>query len=133
MEYKRKELAKGIVLLVQDNKEYLKDAPEGFSEVVKYLTEANENNKNQAADAAVEEFKANPKTPTVKVRVPFGTGKLDNLELVFQRERGFPDTKNPGKRIVSPFMGQKPKSRVLGTDTQMAEVKARFKKGMAKL
>jgi len=129
----RKVTASGDVVLVMDNKDYLKEAPEGFKEVVDYITSSNEANKEKAVDLAVAEFKKDKKVSNVKVRIPCGSGKLDNLELGFQRERSFVDVKNKGKKITFAYMGQKPKTRLLGNNVQMKEVKERFKTVMAKI
>jgi len=129
----RKVTASGDVVLVMDNKDYLKEAPEGFKDAVDYITSSNEANKEKAVDLAVAEFKKDKKVSNVKVRIPCGSGKLDNLELGFQRERSFVDVKNKGKKITFAYMGQKPKTRLLGNNVQMKEVKERFKTVMAKI
>jgi len=134
---KRTVNSKGDIIITMDNKKYLKAAPDGFKEATEYLTTSNEYNKAVASDIAAKELKENKDAGLVKIRIPFGSGKLDNLELNFQRERTFVDvaaSKKEGKKVTNtnPYMGQKAKSRLMGTNTNMSEVKERFKKAMSK-
>lgn len=132
-EFKEVVNAKKELIITIDNASYIKDAPEGFKEAVGYITSANESNKDIATGMAEARFKKDNKLQTVKIRIPCGAGKLDNLELSFQRERTFPNAKDPANPITTAYIGQKPKTRLFGTDNHMKELKERFKVSMAKL
>jgi len=137
-DFKRTVNSKKEVIITVDNKEYLKGAPEGFKESTDYITDQNEANKAIAIDMATKEFKKDKKLQTVKIRIPYGQSKLDNLELGFQRERSFPvvprnGEPSTGEKRVVPHMSQKAKTKLMGTNTNMKDMKTRFIDTMSKL
>lgn len=129
----RKVNAKGVPVVVVDRKEYLKNAPEGFDAACDYIRSAGESLDKLSEEIAVDEFKDDKKVNEVLVKAPCGNGGNDYVVYSFQRERTFPNPKEPGTSVTKPYVSKKAKTTLLGTNAANTTLKERFKDAMSKI